>query len=349
VTTPFVPRKRLKNGHLMTIYCWAARRRLRLGTPESRLFQVTSDTQVLAHCYWQPEPRKRPTLLALHGLEGSSAAHYMLGLAGKALRAGLNAVLLNQRNCGGTEDLGPGLYHSGLTEDAAFVIRELATRDGIDCVVVAGYSLGGNIALKLAGEYRPDRLPTLAGVCAVSPVLELDDCVRALERRSNFIYQWNFVRNLKGRMRRKALAYPGAFSLRHLDGVHTVRMFDEVYTAPYFGFENASDYYRRAAAMRVIDRIRIPALVISAADDPFVPASIFRHPSLTANPNVRVIVTDHGGHCGFLGPANGDDDGYWAERTVVEFASRESEAFTSRSARDQAPPQTADPYLLPRA
>src|SRR3954469_11356687 len=154
----------------MTVYCWGVKRRFSLPEPEARLFQVTPDTQVLAHCYWQAERRHRPTLLALHGLEGSSEAHYMRGLAQKALRVGLNAVLLNQRNCGGTEHLGPGLYHSGLTEDAARVIRELASRDGLDRVVVAGYSLGGNLALKLAGDFGPEALPSLKAVCAVSPV-----------------------------------------------------------------------------------------------------------------------------------------------------------------------------------
>jgi uncharacterized protein len=333
----------------MTLYCWAARRPLQLPEPESRLFQVTGDTQVLAHCYWQADRRASPTLLALHGLEGSSTAHYMLGLADKALRVGFNAILLNQRNCGGTEHLGPGLYHSGLTDDAAFVVKELARRDGLESVVVAGYSLGGNLALKLAGEYAPDALPSLAAVCAVSPVLELEACVRALERRSNFIYQWNFVRNLKRRMRRKSGTHPGAFSLDPLAKIRTVREFDEAYTAPHFGFAGATDYYHRAAAMRVVDRIRIPALVVSAADDPFVPSAIFQHPSLAANPNIRLVVTEHGGHCGFLGPANGADDGYWAERMIVEFAARETSGITARPERGPEPQRTAVPCLLPRA
>lgn len=305
----------------MTIFCWAAPRRLRLPEPEPRLFQVTADTQVLAHCYWQSDRGARPTLLALHGLEGSSSAHYMLGLADKALRAGFNAVLLNQRNCGGTEHLGPGLYHSGLIDDAAFVIRQLARQEGLGSFVAAGYSLGGNLALRLAGSHAPDDLPELKAVCAVSPVLELEHCVRALERRSNFIYQWNFVRNLKRRMRRKHACFPGAFDLAHLDRVRTVRQFDAAYTAPYFGFQSAEDYYHRAAALRVIDRIRIPALVITAADDPFVPVEPFRDPAIAGNPNVTVIITPHGGHCGFLAERAGSgDDGYWAETAIVEFA-----------------------------
>ena len=164
----------------MTVYCWARPRSFpRLPPAEDRYFDITPDTRVLAHCHWQPERAARPVLLALHGLEGSSSAHYMRGLADKAFAAGFNVVLLNQRNCGGTEALSAGLYHSGLTDDADHVIRELAERDGIRAVVVAGYSLGGNLALKLAGDYGDAPPPALRGVCAVSPVLELSACVRS--------------------------------------------------------------------------------------------------------------------------------------------------------------------------
>jgi predicted alpha/beta-fold hydrolase len=317
----FVPRRHLEGGHWMTVFSWAARRRLDLPEPEARLFQVTPDTRVLAHCYWQPDREHHPTLLALHGLEGSSSAHYMLGLADKALRAGFNAVLLNQRNCGGTEHLGPGLYHSGLMDDAAFVIRELADTDRIDRVVAAGYSLGGNLALRLAGTHTPQDLPSLTAVCAVSPVLELEACVRALERGSNYAYQWNFVRNLKNRMRRKDACVPGRFDLSRLRRIRTVRQFDAAYTAPSFGFTSAEDYYHRAAALRVVEHIQIPALVITAEDDPFVPVNAFRDPALTGNPHITLVVTKHGGHCGFLAQREGpDDDGYWAEARIVEFA-----------------------------
>ena len=199
----------------------------------------------------------------------------------------------------------------------------LADRDGLTHIVVAGYSLGGNLALRLAGTHPPDALPALAGVCAVSPVLDLEACVQALERKSNFIYQWNFVRNLKNRMRRKQVHFPGAFDLSRLDGIRTVRQFDSAYTAPYFGFASAEDYYHRAAALRVIERIQVPALIITAEDDPFVPHASFRDPAIAANPHVTLVVTPHGGHCGFLGDRTaGDEDGYWAERQIVEFARR---------------------------
>jgi predicted alpha/beta-fold hydrolase len=303
----------------MTIYAWARRRHFPdLPEPVERFFDVAPDTRVMARCHWQPDAQATPTLLLLHGLEGSSDAHYMRGIAAKAWRRGFNVVRLNQRNCGGTEHLSRGLYHSGLTADPLFVIRELVDRDRLSQIAVAGYSLGGNLALKLAGELGPDAPPQLAAVCAVSPVLELEACVRAIERRHNLAYEWNFVRNLKGRMRRKAAAFPKDWDLTKLARIWSIRAFDEHYTAPHHGFDGASDYYHRASAMRVIDRIQLPALIITAADDPFVPPEPFSDPKIRNNPHLTTIVTSHGGHCGFVAEANGYD-GYWAEQAIVEF------------------------------
>jgi predicted alpha/beta-fold hydrolase len=320
--TNFVPKRGLRNGHLMTIYCWGRPRQFaRLPPPQERFFDVEPGTRVLAQCLWQPDRSARPTLLGLHGLESSSQAHYMRGLADKAFTAGFNVVLLNQRNCGGTEALASGLYHSGLTADAGHVVREISAIDGITRTVVAGYSLGGNLALKLAGDLGDAPHPSLKGVCAVSPVMELATCVDALERRQNCVYQWNFVRGLKARMRRKAQHHPGRFSIDRLDDIRTVREFDDVYTAPHFGFDGAADYYHRASAARVIDRIRLPALIITAEDDPFVPVEPFHDPRLAANPHIRLLITRHGGHCGFIADSTDNgDDGYWAEKTIVEFA-----------------------------
>lgn len=317
----FIPRPGLTNGHLMTIYAWAKPRRFdSLPPPEDRYFDTEAETRVLAHCYWQQDRSKHPLLLALHGLEGSSSAHYMRGIANKAFARGFNVILLNQRNCGGTEALCAGLYHSGLTEDARHVIDEVTRVDGIERIFVSGYSLGGNLALKLAGDYGDAKPPQLRGVAAVSPIIEIAPCVDALERRSNIVYQLNFVRGLRARMRRKNLAHPGRFDITRLRGVWTVRKFDDVYTAPSFGFKDASDYYYRASAMRVIDRIAVPALIITAEDDPFVPVAPFHDPKVRSNPNITLKITRYGGHCGYITPPSDESDGYWAEDQIVAFA-----------------------------
>ena len=231
----------------------------------------------------------------------------------------MNVVRLNQRNCGDTEHLSEGLFHSGLTGDVRHVVEELIAVDGVRAIAVAGYSLGGNLSLKLAGEYAGRAPKEVVAFAAVSPIMEIGECVHALERPGNWIYQWNFVKNLKRRMRRKDRFRPGRFDLTKLDSIRTVREFDEVYTAPYWGFADAEDYYHKASAARVIDRARVPTLIITAEDDPFVPAAPFRSPNVTGNPHITLRLCAHGGHCGFVGPKNGMDDGYWAEGRIVDF------------------------------
>ena len=304
----------------MTLYSWGSPRHLpRLPAAVRRYFDVAGATRVVADCHWQAEPWAHATLIALHGLNGSSEAHYMRGLAAKAFARGMNVLRLNQRNCGDTEHLSEGLFHSGLTADAAHVVDELTRVDGLPAIGVAGYSLGGNLALKLAGEYGAHAPAALLGVAAVSPIIEISECTRALERSENRLYQWNFVRDLKRRMRRKEQCHPGHFDLARLKAIATVREFDETYTAPFFGFRNAEDYYHRASAMRVIDRIRVPALLITSEDDPFVPSAPCHDPKVTGNPHIDLRISAHGGHCGFVGERSANDDGYWAENQIVEF------------------------------
>lgn len=317
---PFVPHPVLASGHRMTLAAWARPRRFpRLPAPEARLFQTAPDTQVLGRCHWQAGHGARLTVILLHGLEGSSDGHYMRGMADKAWARGFNVVRLNQRNCGGTEHLTPGLYHSGLTTDPLAVMHALAAEDPLARFAFAGYSLGGNIALKLAGELMPADAARVAAIAAVSPPIELADCADALERPANLAYQWNFLRGLRARMKRKARLYPDVYDIAALARVRSVRDFDDAYTAPHNGFAGAADYYHRASSRRVLHRLPVPALLITADDDPFVPPAAARDPALQDVAQLTRIVTRHGGHCGFIGRATADDDGYWAERRVIDF------------------------------
>jgi uncharacterized protein len=147
-------------------------------------------------------------------------------------------------------------------------------------------------------------------------------CVDALEEPRNAIYQWHFVRNLKRRMRRKAAAWPGRWSLKALGSIRSIREFDDAYTAPFHGFRDAADYYHRASAMRGIDQISVPTLIITAADDPFVPPGPFKERALARNPSITLKLTEYGGHCGFVEEPREGYDGYWAEREIVEFLTR---------------------------
>src|SRR4026207_951904 len=181
--TRFVPRPSLAGGHAMTLYSWGNPRYFpALPPPTRRYFAGDPRARVAAECHWQSHRWDRPTLIALHGLNGSSDAHYMRGLAAKAFARGMNVVRLNQRNCGNTEHLSRGLFHSGLTSDAARIIHELTRVDGLPAIAGSGYSLGGNLALKLAGEFGAHPPRELLGIAAVSPIIEIEQCTRALER-----------------------------------------------------------------------------------------------------------------------------------------------------------------------
>ncbi len=322
----YTPPRLLRSGHGMTIFTWGRPRRFpHLPDPEPRVFDVAPDARVLAKCHWQRSPASQPTLVLLHGLEGSADAHYMRGIADKAFAGGFNVVRLNQRNCGGTDHLSVGVYNSGLTSDPAAVIRELIDRDGLRSISVAGYSLGGNLTLKLAGEYGTTPPPAVKAFAAVSPTLDLTACIDALERPSNWLYQQNFLVTLKQRIRRKARLYPAHYSTAPLRRIRSVRQFDDAYTAPMSGYRDAADYYDRASSLRVAHLIGSPTLIVTALDDPFVPIGPFRDPAVTANPAIRLVITTHGGHCGFVARrVNESDDGYWAERAIVEFVGEHS-------------------------
>ena len=282
-----------------------------------RLFEVEPGTKILGKCHWQRERQGAPTIALVHGLEGSAESGYMRGIADLAFAAGFNAVRLNQRNCGGTEALTKTIYNSGLSADFRFVLDELIVRDGLSQIFFCGYSMGGNLVLKMAGELGAEAPAELRGVAAVAPIIELSTCVTALDRRRNFLYQQNFVRSLKSRLRRKIALHPEIYSWDGMDGVRSVREFDDVFTSKRCGYRDAEDYYQRCSAARVIDKIAVPSLIIYAEDDPFVPARIFEGPQVKGNPNIDLLKTKHGGHCAFISADR--EERHWAEARVVEF------------------------------
>jgi uncharacterized protein len=317
--TPFEPHPLLRNPHAQTLAATFLPRRFpRLPRSVARDFETEPGTRIRGQCHWQAAARERPTLVLVHGLEGSSESGYMLGLAERAFAYGWNAVRLNQRNCGGTESLTPTLYNSGLSGDYRAVLAELIERDSLPEIFYAGYSMGGNLVLKMAGELgdrAPRELCAVAGVC---PTIELGVCSDAVALPRNFIYQEHFVRNLKSRMRRKARLFPGKFDLSAMARVRTMREFDDKITAKYCGFRDAVDYYARSSALRIAAEIRVSALIVTSQDDPFVPFESFSNPALANNPHIRLIAPEHGGHCAFISRYAGDER-FWAEACLMEF------------------------------
>jgi uncharacterized protein len=315
----FEPHPLLRGPHAQTMASTYWRRRFpRLPASTPREFETEPGTRILGECHWQPAPRECPTLVLVHGLEGSSQSGYMQGLAERAFASGWNAVRLNQRNCGGTERLTPTLYHSGLSVDYLAVLCELIERDSLPGIFFAGYSMGGNLVMKMAGELAGSAPRQLLGIAAVSPSMDLAVCADAIALPGNFLYQRHFVTSLKDRMRRKAKLFPGTFNLEPMARVRTIRDFDDVITAAHCGFRGASDYYERSSALRVAADIRVPTLILTAQRDPFIPFASFSDPALTSNENIELIAPEHGGHCAFISRHNGNAR-FWAEARVMEF------------------------------
>jgi predicted alpha/beta-fold hydrolase len=317
---PFEPRRGLSNGHLQTILGNYLPRPVFpcISESEAVLVDPADGSRVMCFCDWQPAVvrAERLTVILVHGLEGSSESRYIKGIAARAWAAGCNVVRMNMRNCGDTDELTPTLYHSGLSSDVGAVMLHYAEKYGLQCVALVGYSMGGNLVLKLAGEWG--KAAPLCAVATVCPAIDLAAGSDALHEPANRLYEWHFLRGLLRRYRRKAALYPHIYAMSGLGPIRSVRQFDNKIVARYCGFRDADDYYYRAASARVVDKIAVPALIIRAEDDPFVRMLPGTRAALLANPNVLLVETRHGGHCAYLS-RDGGDDIHWAEASVVRY------------------------------
>lgn len=281
---------------------------------ESRLYRTEPDTQVLVETQ-RPQGEARGELILVHGLEGSAQAGYMLTMAQTGLEAGFAVNRFNIRTCGGTEHLCKTLYHSGLTADLRSVLTQFRN-EGRSPVHLVGYSLGGNVVLKLAGELGDAAVPLIASVCGISTPIDLAMCARRLAAPSNRIYERRFLK----RMRRRVAA-TGHFAEKDMKSARSIFEFDDRFTAPSFGFRSALHYYETQSSRQFLGCIRVPALIIQAKDDIFIPFEIFQHPALSANPNIRLCATEHGGHLGFLSRRR---PRFWADQAVLQWVSANS-------------------------
>ena len=310
---PFVPL--FRNPHLLTIAgnYWPRPLDERRFPVESIFYDTEPGVRVLAHSQ-RPDRESVGELILVHGLEGSSASGYARSLAQAALESGYAVHRYNMRSCGGTEHLsGSTLYHSGQTADLRAVIRQIKTDAPI---FLAGFSLGGNVVLKLAGELGEAAVEWIAGVSAVSTPIDLAACAEQLRKPANFLYSNRFLARLKERIRLKERLTPGLFALEHLNRVKSVYDFDDKFTAPSFGFGTADNYYATQSSNQFLDRIRVPALLVHAKDDPLVPFAVYNHPAFSRNPRLRLLAVDHGGHLGFVSKTR---PRFWLDTVLLEW------------------------------
>ncbi len=305
-----------KNPHLATIAgnYWSRPKSAERWPVESVLYQTEPYVQVLVHSQ-RPEGEPRGELILVHGLEGSSDAGYARSMSYAALEAGYVAHRFNFRSCGGTEKLALSNYHSGQTSDVLYVARERKRAGGLP-IYLAGFSLGGNVVLKLAGESGDAGRDLLAGVCAVSTPIDLGACANALGKPQNYIYAQRFLRRLKEKIRTRYAQAPETYTLEHLSKIRTIYDFDDYYTARLFGFGTAENYYRTQSSNQYLEKIRVPTLLVVAKDDPLVPFSVYDHPAFRENPHLRLVAVEHGGHLGFVARRR---PRFWLDGLVMDW------------------------------
>jgi predicted alpha/beta-fold hydrolase len=286
--TPFVPL--FRNPHLQTIAAHYWKRPEARAPVERRFVTTEPGVQVLVETL-RPAGKSRGEVVMVHGLEGSGSAGYIRSLSAAAIDAGFAAHRFHMRTCGGTEHLCQTLYHAGLTSDLLAFVRQLGAP-----VFLVGFSLGGNVVLKLAGELGDGARGIIEGVSGVSTPLDLAACARRISEPDNRVYEARFVRKMRER-----LCATGRYTARDFAGLRTVMELDDRITAPSFGFGDAVNYYRTQSAIGYLDAIRVPALLIQAKDDTFIPFAIYESAAVRSNPRIELLATEHGGHLGFLG------------------------------------------------
>ena len=328
----FEPHPLLRNAHAMTLAGLLPRRIFgshfsTLPQGETKRVRVDEETELLVVMHRQLNRSDAPLAVLVHGLSGSADSHYMRGLGAKLFARGFHVARMNVRNCGGSEALTPTLYCTAQSGDVYTAARGAREFFGAQRVYVCGWSMGGNMALKFAAELGDEAPDWLRSVAAVSPALDLEAAQVALDDvRSNKIYRRFFLKDMLKLLRRKEIRFPQRYQSRGLERIDTFLEWDEVVTAPHFGFANAQDFYQRAASRPILPRIRVPVCVVHAVDDPFVPFAPWSDPRTRPAGGFTFFGPRFGGHCGFIAASRAEDsDRYWAEQRVAEFFAREEE------------------------
>jgi predicted alpha/beta-fold hydrolase len=275
-------------------------------------------------------PEGAPRLFFLHGLEGTIRSHYVAGFFGEARRRGWGADLLIFRGCGDEPNRAPRFYHSGDTGDLAFALERVQQEHPASPIVLAGVSLGGNVLLKFLGEHGADLPDRIIAAAAISVPFDLERGSRFISTGFSRIYDRHFLRTLRRKAEAKLERYPGLFDHLALARAESIYAFDDVVTAPVHGFANAHDYYSRSSSLGFLDGIRRPTLLLSAIDDPFLPATVLEEVRAIASDNrcLELEFTDHGGHVGFVA-------GRWPWRPLYYGEWRASEFLAAALAQSE--------------
>ncbi len=317
---PYTPLKWPQNPHLTTIWGRAIRRpdplpwlRKRLETPDNDFVDLINLPG--AH-------EESPSFVFFHGLEGSLSSHYVPGMLQSANARGWDATMLFFRTCNGHVNRQARSYHSGETSDIDFVVRHLLDTRPRAPVVVVGFSLGGNALLKWLGEQGDQINPRVRAAAAVSVPYDLARSADQIEVALGGFYARRFVRTLKRKALAKLQLHPGIADALAVKRARTIREFDDAFTSRVHGFADAADYYARCSAIRYIEHITVPTLLLSAYDDPFMPPAMLDDVATVARNNPMLVpeFVPIGGHGGFLEGTSAWNATSYAERRPAEFA-----------------------------
>ena len=316
--SPFLQPWWLPGAHAQTLAGKLLRPKPQLGVTVERIDTPDDDFLDLA---WIPETDSAgPVVLVLHGLEGHTRRGYVIEMFQALSRQGLRSVGLNFRGCSGEMNRAPRFYHSGETEDVALVVELLRNRFPGRPIMAVGFSLGGNILLKFLGEQADRGSFPISAAVAISVPYDLSAGATALEHGvMAHVYTRSFVKSLMGKVRAKQALLENLLDLSTVSERATMRAFDDAVTAPLHGFAGADDYYRQCSSNQFVARIRTPTLLLHSLNDPFLPSSAVPRATIADNPDLTLVMTNTGGHVGFVEGALPWGASFWAEREAAAF------------------------------
>ncbi|MBS1272210.1 MAG: 2-succinyl-6-hydroxy-2,4-cyclohexadiene-1-carboxylate synthase [Candidatus Marinimicrobia bacterium] len=303
----------LKSGQFQTV--WPTLTRKVSGVKYSRERIDTPDGDFL-DLDWSTQDSEQLVIL-LHGLEGSSNTHYMRGMAKAFYDESWDVLAMNFRGCSGEMNRLPRSYHSGATEDLRTVLEHVQGRHHYEVIVPVGFSLGGNLTLKYLGESGRELPEQVKAGVGISVPCDLADSSKQISEPQNYLYEKRFLLRLKRKIRLKAGMFPEDIDYDKVRRIKKLKEFDDLYTAPIHGFEDAQHYYAECSARRYLADIRCPTLILSAANDPILTEECYPFSEAEANTNITLEVPSYGGHVGFM--SSGNSSRYWHEKRVTEY------------------------------
>ena len=299
ISSTYKPKAPFTNGHFNTIYAAKIRRVKGIVYDRERITLTDGDFLDVDFSFSQSGNKTSKIALIVHGLEGHAKRPYMQGAARVLNQNGFDCASLNLRGCSGEDNKKIRSYHSGASEDLADVVNYVLSKTKYTAIYLCGFSLGGNIILKYLGENR-DRPHQLKAAVAVSTPVDLYDSLGALQQRTNWVYRWSFLKDLKKKYNAKLKVFPNELSKENKRKIKSLLLFDELYTAPANGFDNALDYYKKSSSKQFLAKINIPTLIINALDDSFLNAKCYPKKEAEHNDKLFLEMPAFGGHVGFM-------------------------------------------------